>query len=275
MMAPSSRHLDVYRVMGCSTTNFHNTMFEKSLPSVLILAMKPSQLALIDPKELCQKINTLPKPFYVVSVLAGTKLSDIEAKFGKEATDIDLGDGVRFARIMPNVSCAVNSGVVGLYSRSKTTNDDLAGLFGVLGTCEVVADENQLDGIIGVTGSGIAYVLTMIQAMADGGVLCGLPRDLALRLAARTVEVRTHTCNPCFATLTNSYSFRVLARCVQPKEPVRSNFAILYVRLPAPPSPACWLWSVVASPSRSCRRLRQRRSEPKRWPKRTRLRILL
>lgn len=189
-MAPSSRHLAVYKEMGCKTSNSYQPMFDKTVPNTvfaLILAMKQSQLALIDTEELCQIIQSLPKPFFVVSVLAGTKLLEIESKFRNKTTD--LKDGVHFARIMPNVSCAVNSGVIGLYSQDQNTNIHLTGLFGLLGTVEVVPEEKQLDAIVGVTGSGIAYVLTMIQAMADGGVLCGLPRDLALRLAAHTVEV--------------------------------------------------------------------------------------
>lgn len=60
--------------------------------------------------------------------------------------------------------------------------------FSKIGKCLKVPQESLIDSVTGLSGSGPAYVLTMIQAMADGGVKMGLPRATALELAAQTVK---------------------------------------------------------------------------------------
>ena len=70
---------------------------------------------------------------------------------------------------------------------SETERQLVRNIFSTLG--EVVeVDENLMDGITGLCGSGPAYVYVMIEALADGAVLAGLPRELALKLAAQTVQ---------------------------------------------------------------------------------------
>ena len=57
-----------------------------------------------------------------------------------------------------------------------------------VGTCDQL-DEKHLDAVTGLSGSGPAYAFLAIEAMADGGVKMGLPRDLAIKLAAQTLKV--------------------------------------------------------------------------------------
>ena len=90
---------------------------------------------------------------------------------------------------MPNTPAIVMQGC-SVFVRGTNATDFDAGLtqslFDAVGTCEEVT-ENLLDPITALSGSGPAYVFVMIEALADGGVKMGLPRDLAYRLASQTV----------------------------------------------------------------------------------------
>lgn len=62
-------------------------------------------------------------------------------------------------------------------------------LFSTVGTIDRLNSEKQIDAVCGLSGSGPAYVFTVIDALSDGGVRAGLPRVLATKLAAQTVLV--------------------------------------------------------------------------------------
>jgi len=120
----------------------------------------------------------------VVSVAAGVSSERIESWL--EAAGAERA---RVVRVMPNTPCAVNAAASGVCKGSRATDDDLAVVVSLMercGICEVI-DERLIDALVGVSGSGPAYVYQVIEAMADGGVLNGLPRDVAMRLAAQTV----------------------------------------------------------------------------------------
>jgi len=116
----------------------------------------------------------------VISIVAGVTISALQAA---------AGDAARIIRVMPNTPALVHKGATAFALGRGATEEDAAAaekLFGSVGTvCRV--KEELLDVVTGLSGSGPAYVYLMIEALADGGVLMGLPRDLALQLAAQTV----------------------------------------------------------------------------------------
>jgi pyrroline-5-carboxylate reductase len=90
---------------------------------------------------------------------------------------------------MPNTPALVGEGATAVCGGRFATADDLAlsrRLFEVVGTVHAIS-EAQMDAVTGLSGSGPAYVFTIIEALADGGVEAGLPRETALALATQTV----------------------------------------------------------------------------------------
>jgi pyrroline-5-carboxylate reductase len=95
----------------------------------------------------------------------------------------------RVIRVMPNTPALVLAGAAALAGGKNATGDDLAlaqSIFNSVGRSFVV-DEKMMDAVTGLSGSGPAYVFMIIDALSDAGVKAGLPRQLALELAAQTV----------------------------------------------------------------------------------------
>ncbi|PPD73387.1 hypothetical protein GOBAR_DD29685 [Gossypium barbadense] len=121
----------------------------------------------------------LSKKKLLVSIAAGVKLKDLEEWAGHD----------RFIRVMPNTPSAVGMGasVMSLGGAATEQDGELVGkLFGAVGKTWK-ADEKLFDAVTGLSGSGPAYIYLAIEALADGGVAAGLPRELALGLASQTV----------------------------------------------------------------------------------------
>ena len=142
---------------------------------VILLAVKPQYLAsALEP--LRGKISGK----LILSIVAGVKLEKLAALTGAE----------RIVRVMPNTPALVGAGCGAFAVSGKVSAEDRAFAVQVLdsiGAFEELA-EHHLDAVTALSGSGPAYVYEMIQAMADGGVTLGLPRALALKLAAETVR---------------------------------------------------------------------------------------
>jgi pyrroline-5-carboxylate reductase len=116
----------------------------------------------------------------VISIAAGVTIARIEKA---------LAGGTRVIRVMPNTPALVLSGAAGLAAGSASTASDMMTaqqIFGAVGRA-VVVEEKLLDAVTGLSGSGPAYVFTIIEALADAGVKAGIPRELALELSAQTV----------------------------------------------------------------------------------------
>lgn len=143
---------------------------------VVLLCVKPNdaEAALTDAREAL-------RGKLLISILAGVKLATLQ-KFA--------GDSVRIARVMPNVAALIGHGMSGFAVSESATEQDVATIekiFGAVGEVARVEKESQIDVVTAISGSGPAYVFTIIEALADGGVQMGLPRDLAQKLAAKTL----------------------------------------------------------------------------------------
>jgi pyrroline-5-carboxylate reductase len=100
-----------------------------------------------------------------------------------------LGAPRRVVRVMPNTPALVGAGAAGYCLAGRATEADaqfMSEFLGVVGRAWQV-EERHLDAVTGLSGSGPAYVFTMIEALSDGGVRMGLPRPVATALAAQTV----------------------------------------------------------------------------------------
>ncbi len=143
---------------------------------IILLAVKPQ---IVDPvaKEIAKKLGSKK---LLVSVAAGVPITRIEANLEK---------GARVVRVMPNITCVVGAGAAGFAGGSNATADDLEKVGAILNSFGVgiPVEEKSLDAVTGLSGSGPAFVLLFMEALADGGVQVGLAREVALRLAIQTV----------------------------------------------------------------------------------------
>ena len=159
---------------GIKTSASNATVVAKC--DVLILAVKPYVL----PKLLAEIRPQLKPQHLVVSIAAGITLAQIAE---------GLGEKTRIVRVMPNTPALVGQSASGFALGAAATADDaklVEALFRSVGVAYQLS-EHLLDAVTGLSGSGPAYAYLFIEALADGGVKMGLPRDVAIKLAAQTV----------------------------------------------------------------------------------------
>ena len=143
---------------------------------VILLAVKPQ----IMDRVLGQIAPDLEDDALVISVAAGRTIASIEKH---------LHPGVHVWRAMPNTPAIVGMGATGIAAREGATDGQEAlvrELFLAVGSV-IRVDESLMDAVTGLSGSGPAYVMMIIEALADAGVKVGLPRYQAQTLAAQTV----------------------------------------------------------------------------------------
>ncbi|MBQ7111676.1 MAG: pyrroline-5-carboxylate reductase [Thermoguttaceae bacterium] len=140
-------------------------------PQYMSAALAPVRAALSD----------APSSKLLVSIAAGLPISYFESALFPE---------IRLVRVMPNTPALVGAGASG-FARSQNATPEDAALVGDLlrsvGSAFELA-ESQLDAVTGLSGSGPAFVFLALEALADGGVKAGLPRPIALELAAQTLK---------------------------------------------------------------------------------------
>jgi pyrroline-5-carboxylate reductase len=145
---------------------------------LVVLAVKPQQMADVL-EEIAPTVRS-GGPL-LVSVAAGVPLQAITDRLGVP--------DCRLVRVMPNTPCLVGASASAYAPAATATAADVRlvdRLFNAVGRAALVP-ETLLDAVTGLSGSGPAFVFVIIEALSDGGVRMGLPRDLATQLAAQTV----------------------------------------------------------------------------------------
>lgn len=146
-----------------------------SFGEVVLLAVKPNVYKTV----LCQLKDILASKL-VISIAAGISIDYIKGFIGEDA---------RVIRVMPNTPALVSEGMAAISYKEPVSQQEVncaVDIFEALGRAEIV-DEKLMDAVVSVSGSSPAYVFMMIDAMADGAVKEGLPRDKAITMAAQTV----------------------------------------------------------------------------------------
>ena len=143
---------------------------------VVVLAVKPQIMAAV----LKEVRSTLSRRQLVISIAAGVATATIRS---------EVGTDIRLIRVMPNAPALVLAGATAIAKAKGLEAGDLETaqeIFGAVGKV-VVLDEELMDAVTGLSGSGPAYVAVVIESLADGGVKMGLDRVTAMTLATQTV----------------------------------------------------------------------------------------
>ena len=156
--------------------NFTHTSIEELAQSsdTVIVAVKPKDIS-----DVLKALQRISDEKLIISIAAGVSLETIESFLGEKPV----------IRVMPNTPCMVGAGVNVLTRGSKASDKHVEKATKILSTIGFVSEvpETLMDAVTGLSGSGPAYVALIIDALSDGGVKMGLPRSMALKLAAQTV----------------------------------------------------------------------------------------
>ena len=146
-----------------------------SSADTLIVAFKPQHLASADPQ-----LGELTRGKLVASVLAGKKIASLARTFPHARN---------LVRTMPNTPSQIGAGITGWCVRGPLTTVDQTTIEAILGALgkSVKVEENQMDGLTAVSGSGPAYVFEFAAALRDAGVAAGLPTETAEKLSVETL----------------------------------------------------------------------------------------
>lgn len=142
---------------------------------VLFLAVKPDQVGAV----LSEIRDVFSPDHLLISIAAGVPLAKLEA---------GVSGNARLIRVMPNTPALIGASA-SAYALGKSAQPRDGELVQKLLSAVGVAfqlKESLLDAVTGLSGSGPAYIYLIIEALSDGGVAAGLPRDVATRLAAQT-----------------------------------------------------------------------------------------
>ncbi len=144
---------------------------------IVIFSVKPQILAQV----LSQTAGCLDMSKLIISIAAGVPLAAIEACTQKE---------LRLIRVMPNIAAFVKESASAIAAGKNAGPEDIAlakSIFDSVGKSIFIDENNLMDAITGLSGSGPAYIFMIVDAMADAGVKMGLSRQDALFLSKQTI----------------------------------------------------------------------------------------
>lgn len=177
---------------------------------ILVLGIKPQMLASLAPE-----IGKLLAPkATLLSILAGIRTDGLAAHF----------PSARTYRVMPNLAASLGKSPLGIFApaRSDASRADIAALLAPLGTPVWIEDEDHMDAVTALAGSGPAFVYRFIDALAQGGVAAGLPNDVAALLAVSMTEGAAM-----LAATSNETPETLAARVTSPGGTTAAGLAIL------------------------------------------------
>ena len=154
---------------------------------IVLLAIKPKDL-----EGLAEKLGDL-KGKILLSILAGTGVSTLHKYF----------PGAQIVRSMPNLALTCNESVIALVEEKSLDVETKKRVQGLLEGLGLVfwTEEKQIDGITALAGSGPAFIIAILEAMVESGILMGLKADDALKLSLQTMRgtvalIEEHTGHP-------------------------------------------------------------------------------
>lgn len=159
---------------GIAVTTDNKEVAKKA--DVIVLAVKPQML----PQVIGEIKETITEDTLIISIAAGKSIDWICTEFGKD---------LKIIRCMPNTPALVGEGCSGICVSKLVNDDDKAfamSMFNSLGLA-IEVPENQMDIVVGVSGSSPAYVFMFMEAMADAAVVAGMPRKQAYQFVAQAV----------------------------------------------------------------------------------------
>lgn len=152
-----------------------DSYIEFSSTDVIVLAVKPQQL-----KQVCSDLSTSLNSQLIVSIAAGVRSQDISRW---------LNNHPAIVRVMPNTPAQIRAGISALYAMpavNQQQREQASTILAAVGKTLWLDDENKMDAVTAISGSGPAYVFYFIEALQDAGIALGLDAESAKLLALQT-----------------------------------------------------------------------------------------
>ena len=178
---------EIRKALGSQNLVVRETLADAGLagpPRVIVFAVKPQFMA--DVFGDAEKANLALGNTLVLSVAAGIRIAAFEGQFGQDRAIV---------RAMPNTPAAIGKGISAITGNRAAGEQDMAfaeALMACVGEVVRVDNEDLIDAVTCLSGSGPAYFFHMVEAMTEAGIAGGLERDVAYRLSKQTFIGAAH-----------------------------------------------------------------------------------